>query len=107
MKKVLEGFAASPGKAKGRVRVILSDLSAYEIKEGEVIVCPFTSPAYFTAMSKAAAVITDKGGLTAHAAIVSRELGIPCVTGTKKATEILKTGDLVLVDGDKGEVYLL
>jgi phosphohistidine swiveling domain-containing protein len=75
---------------------------AHEFQPGEILLAPMTSPEYVFAMRKAAAVITDAGGLTSHAAIVSRELGIPCIVGTKVATKVFKDGDRVEVDITKG-----
>ena len=77
------------------------------MKQGEILVAPMTSPDYITALRKAAAVITDEGGITSHAAIVSRELGIPGIVGTKIATQVLKDGDLVEVDAERGIVRII
>ncbi|MBT4376516.1 phosphoenolpyruvate synthase [archaeon] len=102
---LLSGQAASPGVASGIVRVVhdLAELS--KIKEGDILVTGMTNPDMVVSMQKSAAIITDEGGLTAHAAIVSREMGIPCVVGTRTATENLKDGDLVTVDGYGGKIY--
>ena len=78
-----------------------------EFKEGEILVANQTTPEFVVAMKKAAAVVTDQGGVTAHAAIISRELKVPCIVGTKNATRILKTGDMVEVDAEKGVVTIL
>ena len=91
-KILLKGIGASPGIATGTVKII-SDVSEIDkVKEGDILVTKMTTPDMVPAMKKAAAIVTDEGGLTCHAAIVSRELGTPCVVGTKKATEILKEG---------------
>ena len=104
-KILLKGIGASPGIATGTVKII-SDVSEIDkVKEGDILVTKMTTPDMVPAMKKAAAIVTDEGGLTCHAAIVSRELGTPCVVGTKKATEILKDGMVVTVDGEKGIVY--
>jgi phosphoenolpyruvate synthase/pyruvate phosphate dikinase len=92
------------GKVRGRVRVLKSTRQAYLMKKGEILVAPMTSPDYVPVMKRAKAVVTDVGGLMSHAAVVSRELGIPCVAGTKTATKILKSGDLVEVDANSGTV---
>ncbi len=95
------------GKVKGRARILLTPRNVNKMKKGEILVAPMTSPDYVVAMNKAAAIVTDKGGITSHPAIISRELGIPCVVATKTATQILKDGMKVKVNGTKGEVYLL
>ena len=77
------------------------------MKDGEILVAPMTSPDYIVAMRKASAIVTDVGGLMSHAAIISRELGIPCIVGTKIATQVLKDGDLVEVDANKGIIKKL
>lgn len=104
-KLILRGAGASPGVAIGNVRLVRSGQEIYKVKEGEVLVTKMTSPDFVPAMKKAVAVVTDEGGRTSHAAIVSRELGIPCVVGTELATKILKDGEIVTVDGSSGEVF--
>jgi pyruvate,water dikinase len=76
-----------------------------KVKNGDILVTTMTNPLFVPAIQKAAAIVTDVGGLLSHAAIVSREFGIPCIVGTKKATKILNDGDEIIVDGTKGEVY--
>ncbi len=102
---VLEGFAASPGVGVGKIKIInsLEDLS--KIKKGDVLVTTMTNPDMVVAMQKSAAIVTDEGGMTAHAAIVSREMGIPAVVGTQEATTKLKEGEVITVDGYSGKVY--
>jgi len=100
----IKGLVASSGKVKGLVRVMESHRDISKIKKGEILVAPKTTPKYVPAMEKAIAIITDEGGLLSHAAIVSRELGIPCVVGTKIATQVLKDGDRVEVDANRGIV---
>ena len=102
---LLKGDPASPGIASGHVRVIHSAKEIEKILNGEVLVAPQTNPDFVPAMKKAVAIVTDKGGRTSHAAIVSRELGIPAVVGTENATKKLKTGEVVTVNGLKGEIY--
>ncbi len=103
---ILTGTSASPGIGTGPVKILKSPKEIDKINKGDVLVAPMTSPDYVPAMKKAAAIITDEGGETSHAAIVSRELGIPCIVGTKLATHNLKDGMIVSVDGGKGNVYL-
>lgn len=102
---ILKGAAASVGTAGGPIKIIHSPDQIDEIKEGDVLVTEMTTPDYVPAMKRASAIVTDQGGRTCHAAIVSRELGIPCVVGTEKATEVLKNIDYITVDGSKGLVY--
>ncbi len=100
----LKGQCAQPGKAKGAVKLILSQKDLPKMKEGDILVSNATDPNMLQAMKKAAAIVTNTGGITCHAAIVSRELGKPCVIGTKIATEVLKDGDLVEVNAGAGIV---
>ncbi|EEB74983.1 phosphoenolpyruvate synthase [Thermococcus sp. AM4] len=102
---ILKGLGASPGIGAGRVVVIFDASEIDKVKEGDVLVTTMTNPDMVPAMKRASAIITDEGGRTSHAAIVSRELGIPAVVGTKVATKVLKTGDYVTVDGTRGVVY--
>lgn len=106
-KIILKGIAASSGIVEGIVKIVkgIEDISSF--KEGDILVAEMTEPSMVIMMNKAVAIITDKGGLTSHPAIVSRELGIPCVVATKTATQVLKDGIKVKVDGAKGEVYLI
>ncbi len=102
---LLKGDPASPGIAVGPVKLILSAKEIGKVNSGDILVAPQTNPDYVPAMKKAIAVVTDSGGRTSHAAIVSRELGIPAVVGTKDATKKLKTGHIITVNGTKGEIY--
>ena len=104
-KVILSGVPASPGISSGLTRKILSPKDINQIHQGEILVTTMTTPDYVPAMKKAVGIVTDKGGQTSHAAIVSRELGIPCVVGTTRATTLLTTGKLVTVNGTKGEIY--
>jgi len=103
----IKGSTAYPGKVKGIVKIVnaLSDLNKFA--EGNILVSFSTNPSLVPAMNKAAAIITNTGGVTCHAAIVSRELKTPCITGTKIATKVLRDGDLVEVDANKGIVKIL
>jgi pyruvate,water dikinase len=102
---ILTGLGASPGIASGIVKILSGPEELDKIKEGDVLVTRMTNPDYVPAMKRASAIITDEGGMTCHAAIVSREMGIPCIVGTGKATTILKEGEGVTVDGKEGKVY--
>jgi len=104
-KPILSGAPASPGIASGPVKIIYSAKEVGKVLPGDVLVAPQTNPDFVPAMKKAVAIVTDSGGRTSHAAIVSRELGIPAVVGTQAATKILKTGEVVTVNGLKGEIY--
>ena len=103
----LKGFAAQLGKVRGPVKILLSAEESYKIVEGDILVAVMTRPDYLAAMKKAAAFVTDEGGITCHAAIVARELKRPCIVGTKIATKVLKDGDLVEVDATHGIVRKL
>jgi len=102
---LVKGLGASPGIGIGRVKIVLKPEDIYKVEEGDVLVTVMTSPDMVPAMRKAAAIVTDEGGMTCHAAIVSRELGVPAVVGTKNATKVLKDDMLVTVDGEKGVIY--
>ncbi len=102
---LLSGLAASPGVSSGTVKIILDMKDLSKVKKGDVLVTKMTNPDMVISMQKSVAVVTDEGGATSHAAIVSREMGIPCVVGTEKATEILKDGQIITVDGVNGRVY--
>lgn len=104
-KQILKGFGSSPGIATGKIKIINTIEDLTKVKEGDILVTKMTSPDMVVTMSKSAAIITDQGGATAHASIVSRELGIPCIVGTQTATNTLKDGQLVTVDAYHGVVY--
>jgi pyruvate,water dikinase len=102
---ILTGIAASPGIGVGPVRIVPVASQIDKVKNGDVLVAEMTTPDFVPAMKRASAIVTDRGGRTAHAAIVSRELGIPCVVGTEVATKTLKDGQEITVDGSGGTVY--
>lgn len=102
---LLKGVGASPGAVSGKVRIILSKDDIAKIKSGDIIVTTMTSPDLVPAMGRSAAIITDLGGRTSHAAIVSREMGIPAIVGTQQATKVLKDSQEVTVDAYDGIVY--
>jgi len=103
----IKGNVANKGYARGKVKVVLSKKDFEKFEEGEILVTSMTRPEFVPLMKKAAAVITDEGGLTCHAAIVSRELDKPCIIGTKFASNVLKDGDLVEVDANEGIVKII
>lgn len=103
---ILTGAPASPGIGTGPAKILKSPKEISKVKQGDVLVAPMTSPDYVPAMKKASAIITNEGGATSHAAIVSRELGIPCVVGTRDATKLLRDETVVTVDGARGQVFL-
>ena len=103
----LKGLGASQGVAQGAARIILPGDSLVDFNEGEILVTTLTDPTMVMAMVRAAAIVTDVGGITSHPAILSREMGIPCVVNTKDATKKIINGQIISVDGQKGEVYVL
>ena len=113
MKIILRGLPVSRGKTQGLVKIISGDTfnekkiikQLLNINDGDIIVTQMTRPLFMIAINKASAIITDVGGLLCHAAIVSRELNIPCIVNTKVATKILRNGQSVVVDGAKGLIY--
>jgi phosphohistidine swiveling domain-containing protein len=105
--EVLRGLGASPGRARGRVRVLRGAQDAGKVARGDILVTDMTQPDLVLACERSAAIVTDLGGMLCHAAIVSRELGIPCVLGTGRATSWLRDGDVVEVDGEAGTVTLV
>ncbi|MFH0974085.1 MAG: phosphoenolpyruvate synthase, partial [Candidatus Micrarchaeota archaeon] len=104
-KVILKGLGASPGIASGVVKLVTDKNQLAKITKGDILVTEMTSPDYVPAMKRASAIVTDAGGMTCHAAIVSRELGIPCIVGSKTATSVLKEGQTVTVDAKRGVVY--
>ncbi len=103
----LMGQTAFPGKIRGAVKVIRRIDQCDEVKKGDILISPMTTPNFLPAMKQAAAFVTEEGGITCHAAIVAREMRKPCIIGTKIATEVFKDGDRVEVDAEKGIVRKL
>lgn len=103
----IKGTPASRGKVSGVARIVLSQRDFHTFTKGEILIAEMTRPDFVPLMKEALAIITDEGGLTCHAAIVARELGIPCIVGTRVATNSIKNGDLVEVDADSGVVKIL
>lgn len=103
----VRGQVAQKGKVTGRVRLVKNRKQADELVPGEIMVSPMTTPDFIAGMQKAAAFVTDEGGIVCHAAIIAREMKKPCVIGTKSATQVFKDGDLVEVDAEKGIVMII
>ncbi len=103
----IEGMCANQGRAIGKVRVLMNPKECDKLQQGEILVATMTSPDFVVAMKKAGAIVTDEGGITSHAAVVSRELGIPCVIGTKVATRVLKDGMNVEVKANHGLIKII
>jgi pyruvate,water dikinase len=104
-KVIVKGLGASPGMASGKVKILENIEELDKVKEGDVLVTSMTNPDMVPAMKRAVAIVTDEGGMTCHAAIVSRELGIPSIVGTSDATIVLSEGNVITVDGSRGIVY--
>ncbi len=105
-KEILKGQAASPGIGSGTVKIVRDLKDLQKLKKGDILVTKMTNPDMVVAMQKSAAIVTDEGGLTSHAAIISREMGIPAVVGTERATQMLKDNQEITVNGFTGKVYL-
>jgi pyruvate,water dikinase len=105
--KEIVGFAASPGVVEGVARVLRNVNDIGQIREGEILVCPVTAPSWGPVFGKIKAAVSDIGGTMSHAAIVAREYGLPAVVGTGQATQRIKTGQRLRVDGNRGIVWIL
>ena len=102
---ILRGLGAAPGIGKGTVKVLASPKEMGKVLKGDVLVTDMTTPDFVPAMKRASAIVTNSGGMTCHAAIVSREMGIPCIVGTKNCTTVLHDGQMITVDASRGIVY--
>lgn len=102
----LEGQVAYPGKIIGKVCKVFSERDFDKFNEGNILVTPMTTPKFTKLVKKASGIVTDEGGVTCHASIVSRELKIPCIVGCKNATKVLNDGDEIIIDTDKNKVYI-
>ena len=100
----VKGVCGSKGYAKGKVKLVLNSKEISKVEKGDILIAYGTNIEYVSAMEKAAAIVTNEGGITCHAAIVSRELSVPCLIGTKIGTEVFNDGEIVEVDADKGVV---
>jgi pyruvate,water dikinase len=107
VKGEVHGLAGSPGEVEGIARVVKSPAEFDAVKQGDIMVCIMTNPAWVVVFSKIAAIVTDAGGVGSHSAVVAREFMIPGVVGTGNATKEIKTGDKIRVDGNKGVVTIL
>ncbi|NIO44504.1 MAG: hypothetical protein GTN36_03030 [Candidatus Aenigmarchaeota archaeon] len=108
--RVIQGVLASRGKSyyfRGVAKILSSPKEVDKINEGDILITKMTSPDYIIAMRKAGAIITDEGGILCHAAVVSRELGISCIVGTKIATKMIKDGDVIEIHGGRGSVKII
>ena len=111
----IKGKTANKGVVKGKAKIITADYGNFDglkkimemMSKGDILVAETTSPELMPACSKASAIVTNQGGMMSHAAIVSREMNIPCVVGTGNATDLIKDGDLIEVDGDNGIVRIM
>ena len=101
---VIQGSVASPGKVRGVAKIVENESQLSKVEKGDILITYMTKPSFLPAMERAAAIVTNEGGVTCHAAIVSREMKKPCVIGIKVATQVFKDGDMVEVDADKGVV---
>ncbi len=102
----LYGNVANPGEVTGQARIIFTTDDLHKMQKGDILVSPCTRPEYVSAMEKASAILTDEGGITSHAAIVSRELGVPCIVGLQNATDVIKDGDKLIVNANHGVVTI-
>jgi pyruvate,water dikinase len=107
VQKIIKGFPGAPGVIEGPARVIVSHEDFPTLKTGDILVCPYTSPAWTPIFPKIKGVVTDSGGMLTHAAITAREYGIPAVVGTWVATATIKNGDIIRINGNEGTVEIL
>ena len=105
--KVISGNIANRGKVKGIARILTSYQDIYKVDKGDIIVATMTTPDYVSAMEKASGFITDEGGITCHAAILSREFNVPCIVGTINGTKEIKDGQMIELDAYTGKIYVL
>jgi phosphohistidine swiveling domain-containing protein len=103
----LQGLIANNGRAVGYAKIVLRTEDFSKVEDGDILVSRMTSPDFISIVSKSSAIVTDIGGVTSHAAVVAREMGKPCITGTKYATQVFKDGDLIEVDGSSGVVRII
>ena len=104
---IIKGNVANPGKVKGIAKILDDYEDVKKVNVGDIIIASMTTPIFVSAMEKASAFVTDEGGITCHAAIISREFGVPCIVGTICATKKIKDGDYIEVDAYKGEIRII
>lgn len=104
-KLILKGIPASSGVAEGRALVIMEPREQVEVVDKRILVVPFTTPLFTQSIIESSGIITDKGSIMSHAAVIAREFGVPCVVGTEQATKKIENGMEVVVDGTRGYVY--
>lgn len=107
MKLILQGLGASAGIVEGVAKIFIPGQPSVQFPENAILVTTLTDPTMVMAMTKASAIITDMGGITSHPAILSREMGIPCVVNTKRATQVIQDGMNLKINGTTGEIFLL
>lgn len=106
MKVIAKGVGASAGKYEGKIHIIDRVENLDDLQEGEILVVKKSNPAWTVGMLKAGAMISEHGGIISHMAIVAREMEVPCVVGVEHATTLFKNGTVVVLDGEKGIIYL-
>lgn len=107
MKKELKGIVANRGVARGIARIVSGPEDFDKFEKGNILVAKITDPSYVLIITRAAAIVTDLGGVTSHPAIIAREFNIPCIVGTEVATQIIKNGALIQVDASSGVVKII
>lgn len=106
MKEILTGISVSPGTVKSTARVIYDMSDLEKVKDGDILVLPDSNPIYAIYVMRAAGTICENGGRLSHLCIVSLEMGIPCITNAKNARELIKDGDIIMLDSTGGKVYI-
>ncbi|MEK6910690.1 MAG: PEP-utilizing enzyme [Nanoarchaeota archaeon] len=104
---IIKGMTGNSGKAKGKIVIVHHFADISQINKGEIVVASMVRPEHAYKIKNASAIITDLGGILSHASTLARELKIPCITGTKNATKVLKSGDKVELDADKGTIKVI
>ncbi len=107
MKLILKGVGVCKGSVKGKAKIITNMTEVPKVEEGTILIAPFFTPLMGIAISKAEAILTDFGGITSHVAVVAREFNTPCIVGLNEVTKIIKDGQMLHIDGEKGEIYEL
>jgi len=107
MAKIIKGIIANKGKAVGRAMVVKGSKDFKKFAEGDVLVARLTDPSYVVVIIKAAAIVTDLGGITSHPAIIAREFNLPCIVGTKNASAVIKSGEIIEVNANEGYVKII